>query len=231
MDFKVILALLATKFTGVRKDGLEQLARSLALQVANEEEAKSVIEKLSADKVSEFVKEFRSQIDKENSKATETLEKNLRDKFDFVEKKPKTQEPNNKETNPNDISAVVANAVANAIKPLQQRLESYERGETSKSRLQALNDKLASCKDETFKAQTLKDFNRMQFETDEAFNEYLTEKEADIVTVNQNLADATLSGQGSPMFSKKNTDGISKSVSEFVESQKSGNNTLSGKDV
>ncbi|MFJ1490509.1 hypothetical protein [Capnocytophaga canis] len=231
MDFKVILALLATKFTGVRKDGLEQLARSLALQVTNEEEAKSVIEKLSTDKVSEFVKEFRSQIDKENSKATETLEKNLRDKFDFVEKKPKTQEPNNKETDPNDISAVVANAVANAIKPLQQRLESYERGETSKSRLQALNDKLASCKDETFKAQTLKDFNRMQFETDEAFNEYLTEKEADIVTVNQNLADATLSSQGSPMFSKKNTDGISKSVSEFVESQKSGNNTLSGKDV
>lgn len=57
----------------------------------------------------------------------------------------------------------------------------------AKSRLQRLTESLKDCKDESFKAQTLKDFNRMAFQDDAAFEEYLTEKAEDIKTANQKL--------------------------------------------
>ena len=40
-----ILALLVAKFQGVRKDGLQQLAAAIGLQVASEEEANQVVDK------------------------------------------------------------------------------------------------------------------------------------------------------------------------------------------
>lgn len=233
MNFQQILALLVAKFQGVRKDGLTQLARILALQCANEEEAKNLIEKITDAQVIDFVKEYRKGVDKEVSEAGKTLETNLKKKFDFVEKKI-DPEPGGRDTapNPDDIATIVANAVSGAVKPLQERLEKYEQGEISKSRLQALQDKLSVCKDETFKAQTLKDFGRMRFEDDNTFNEYLTEKEADIKTANQSVADVNLrQSSGAPMMAQKNEDGVSKAVSDFIASQKPDANALSGKEV
>ena len=111
-------------------------------------------------------------------------------------------------------------------------MEKYEQGEVVKSRLQSLQDKLSSCKDETFKAQTLKDFERMRFDDDNAFNEYLTEKEADIKTANQSVADAKLSGAGgAPQFGQKNEEGVSKAVADFIASQKPDASSFSGKEV
>ncbi len=233
MNFEQILALLVAKFQGVRKDGLEQMARILALQCTNEEEAKSLIEKITDAQVNDFVKEYRKVVDKEVSEAGKTLETNLKKKFDFVEKKT-DPEPGGggADPKPDDIATIVANAVAGAVKPLQDRLEKYEQGEVGKSRLQALQDKLSACKDETFKAQTLKDFARMNFDSDDAFNEYLSEKEADIKTANQSVADANLrQGAGAPMMAQKNEDGVSKAVSDFIASQKPDANALTGKEV
>ena len=233
MNFEQILALLVAKFQGVRKDGLTQVARILALQCANEEEAKTLVEKITDAQVNDFVKEFRKGVDKEVSEAGKTLETNLKKKYDFVEKKT-DPEPGGGSTDPkpDDIATIVANAVAGAVKPLQERLEKYEQGEIGKSRLQALQDKLSGCKDETFKAQTLKDFARMNFDSDDAFNEYLSEKEADIKTANQSVADANLrQGAGAPMMAQKNEDGVSKAVSDFIASQKPDANALTGKEV
>nr|DAE05393.1 MAG TPA: hypothetical protein [Siphoviridae sp. cttm829] len=233
MKFEQILALLVAKFQGVRKDGLTQVARIIALQCANEEEAKNLVEKITDAQVNDFVKEFRKGVDKEVSEAGKTLETNLKKKYDFVEKK--TDPDHNgggTDPKPNDIAAIVANAVAGAVKPLQERLEKYEQGEISKTRLQALQDKLSACKDETFKAQTLKDFGRMNFDSDDAFNEYLSEKEADIKTANQSVADVNLrQGAGAPMMAQKNEDGVSKAVSDFIASQKPDANALTGKEV
>ena len=41
---ETILALLIAKFSGVRKDGLTALARSLALQCATEDDAKALVD-------------------------------------------------------------------------------------------------------------------------------------------------------------------------------------------
>lgn len=233
MTFQEILALLIGKFSGVRKDGLEQMARTLALQCANIEEAKTLVEKITDAQVNDFIKEYRKIVDEEVSKGNKTFEANLKKKYDLVEKKT-DPDPNggSSDPKPDDIATIVANAVAGAVKPLQDRLDKYEKGEVSKTRLQALQDKLAGCKDETFKAQTLKDFARMNFDSDDAFNEYLSEKEADVKIANQSVANAKLSeAGGAPQFGQKDEVGVSKAVSDFIASQKPEANALSGKEV
>lgn len=228
---EVILALLIAKFSGVRKDVLNHLARTFALQATNENEAKALVDKITDAQVNEFVKEFRADVDKEVSESNKTFEANLKKKYEFVEKGKKV-EPGNQDPDPNNISEIVKLAVAEAVKPFQEKLSGYEADNVAKTRLQALNEKLNNCKDENFKAQTLKDFTRMNFKDDADFNEYLSGKEADIATANQNKADADLSNSGgSPLFSQKEESGISKGVAEYVENLKPDNDTFKGKEI
>lgn len=84
-----ILALLQEKFTGARKDGLEQLAGAIAIQSTNKEEAKTIIDRLSDEKVKGFITDWRKKADAEISKATATHESKLKDKYNFVEKEEK----------------------------------------------------------------------------------------------------------------------------------------------
>ena len=72
-----ILALLQEKFAGERKDGLTQLAAFIGLNAANIEEATEVVGNLTADKVSKFVKDYRSRTDAEIAKANKTHEETL----------------------------------------------------------------------------------------------------------------------------------------------------------
>lgn len=226
-----ILALLIAKFSGVRKDVLNHLARTFALQATNDEEAKALVDKLTDAQVNEYVKEFRAEVDKEVSESNKTFEANLKKKYDFVDK-GKRDEPGDPKPNPNNLSEIVKAAVAEAVKPFQEKLSGYEADNIAKSRLQALTEKLNECKDETFKAQTFKDFARMKFDTDDEFNEYLNEKVTDIATANQNMADIDLSNSGgSPLFAQKEESGISKGVADFINSQKPENNVFTGKDV
>lgn len=229
-----ILALLIAKFSGVRKDVLTHMARAFALQVATEDEAKALVEKITDAQVNEFVKEVRADVDKEVSESNKTFEANLKKKFNFVAKQT---EPGGKggkddEPDPNDISAVIKAAVAEAVKPFQEELSGYKADNIAKARLQTLNEKLNGCKDENFKSQTLKDFARMNFKDDADFNEYLTGKATDIETANQNVANDKLNNAGgSPLFSQKEESGISKGVAEYVESQKPGKDNFTGKEI
>ena len=231
---ETILALLIAKFSGVRKDGLMALARSLALQCSTEDEAKTLVNKITDAQVSEFVKDYRADVDKEVSESNKTFETNLKKKFDFVEKQtePGGKQTQKQNTDPNNIAELIKSAVADAVKPFQEELSGYKLANIEKSRLQSLSEKLASCKDENFKNQTLKDFARMKFDTDDDFNEYLAEKVKDIATANQNKADVELGNSGgSPLFAQKEESGISKGVAEFIKSQSPENNSFAGKEV
>lgn len=229
---ETILALLIAKFSGVRKDVLNHMARAFALQVATEDEAKTLVDKITDAQVNEFVKEVRADVDKEVSESNKTFEANLKKKFDFVAKTEPGGGSGKKTIDPTDISEIVKTAVAEAVKPFQEKLSAYDADNIAKSRLQALNEKLNGCKDENFKAQTLKDFQRMNFKDDADFNEYLTAKAADIETANQNVADDKLNNAGgSPLFSQKEESGISKGVADYVESQKPGKDNFTGKEI
>ena len=227
---KTILALLVAKFQGARKDGLNVLAGILALQASTEDEAKALVEKITDAQVNEFIKDYRKDVDKEVSESNKTFETNLRKKYDFKEKE--VEPGNDPSKNPNDIAEIVKAAVAAAVKPFEEKLSGYETKNIADSRLAQLNEKLNGCKDETFKAQTLKDFARMTFANDDDFTQYLNDKTADIATANQNVANAALGGaSGKPLFAQKGDDGISKGVANFVASQKPEANAFTGKEV
>ena len=227
---KTILALLVAKFQGARKDGLNVLAGILALQASTEDEAKALVDKITDAQVNEFIKDYRKDVDKEVSESNKTLETNLRKKYDFKEKETEPGGDPNK--NPENLAEIVKAAVAAAVKPFEEKLSDYETKNIADSRLAKLNEKLNECKDETFKAQTLKDFARMTFANDDDFTQYLNDKTADIATANQNVANAALGGaSGKPLFAQKGDDGISKSVADFVASQKPEASAFTGKEV
>jgi hypothetical protein len=230
MNIQELLALLTAKFSGARKDGLTQLARVLALQCATKEDAEAIVEKLTDAQVSDFIKNYRADVDKEVSDGVKTSEANLRKKYDFKEKTgASVTEPGGGGA---DIAAIVEAAVAKAVQPYADRIAIMESDNINKSRLQRLNEALASCKDETFKAQTLKDFARMKFDDDSSFDEYLTDKTADIATANQSFADTNMGRSGgSPLFSSKSESGVSQAVADYVASKKPENNQFAGKEL
>jgi alpha-galactosidase/6-phospho-beta-glucosidase family protein len=194
-----ILALLQAQFAGVRKDGLNHIANVLAFQVNTEDEAKTLVGKLTAEQVNSFIADWRKEADAEISKANKTFEDGLRKKYDFTEKKTESATPTPPEQDKAGnfdaaaIQKLIADSIATATKPLLEQINAFKAGETAKTRLQALTNKLKDCSDENFKAKAMKDFARMQFETDEAFTEYLNDTEADVKTANQHLADSGLS--------------------------------------
>ena len=232
MTLQEIIALLTTKFSGARKDGLTQLARVISLQCATKEDAQAIVDKLTDAQVGNFIKEYRAEVDKEVSDGVKTSETNLRKKYDFKEK---SQEPKTEPGGGGDggnIAEIVKSAVAEAVKPYADRIATMEAENVSKTRLQRLNEALASCKDETFKAQTLKDFSRMKFDDDNSFDEYLNDKTADIATANQSFADNNMSRSGgSPLFSNKAESGVSQAVADYVASKSPEKNQFAGKEI
>ena len=193
---------------------------------------KTLVDKITDAQVNEFVKDYRADVDKEVSESNKTFETNLKKKFDLVQKTEPGGNKNQKDTDPDDIATIVKAAVDATVAPLNEKLNGYEAKTIAETRLQALNEKLNGCKDDNFKAQTLKDFARMNFKDDADFNEYLSSKEADIATANQNKADTDLSNSGGSRYSpKKEESGISKGVAEYVESLKPENTTFKGKEI
>ena len=228
--FEKIIELLTAKFTGIRKDALEMLARNIALQCDNDDDVTAAIGKLTDEKVNDFVKGYRSQVDKEVSASISANEKNLRKKYDFIEKKIDGNEPKKTEGNDaNDISAIINAAIAKAIEPFQNEISNLKQENTSKSRLQQVNEKLNACKNDVYKNQMLKAYQKMAFADDEKFNEYLTELDSDIAEANQSFANDSLRGV-KPLKSEVNNDGVSKAVSDFISSQ-STDSAFAGKKI
>ena len=228
--FEKIIELLTAKFTGIRKDAIEMLARNLALQCDNDDDVTAAIGKLTDEKVNDFVKGYRSQVDKEVSASISANEKNLRKKYDFIEKKIDGNEPKKTEGNDaNDISAIINAAIAKAIEPFQNEISNLKQENTSKSRLQQVNEKLNACKNDVYKNQMLKAYQKMAFADDDKFNEYLTELDSDIAEANQSFANDSLRGV-KPLKSEVNNDGVSKAVSDFISSQ-STDSAFAGKKI
>lgn len=227
--FEKIIELLTSKFTGIRKDAIEMLARNLALQCDNDDDVTAAIGKLTDEKVNEFVKGYRSQVDKEVSASISANEKNLRKKYDFIEKKEGNESKKTEGNDGNDISAIINAAIAKAIEPFQNEISNLKQENTSKSRLQQVNEKLNACKNDVYKNQMLKAYQKMAFADDEKFNEYLTELDSDIAEANQSFANDSLRGV-KPLKSEVNNDGVSKAVSDFISSQ-STDSAFAGKKI
>lgn len=227
-----ILALLLLKFAGVRKDALALMAGNLDMQVTTEAEAQALIDKITVEKVTEFVKEYRAEVDKEVSTGIKTNETKLKEKFDLVEKKPGATPPATPPAEPpaNDLSAQIAAAVSAAMKPLTDQIASINAGKITETRKATLEAKLKDVP-ENFKAKVLKDFGRMSFQKDEDFDAYLTDTDTDIAALNQELADKGLGQQGRPNFGTPGKDGVSKATQDYLNSAKPDANQFEGKKI
>ena len=145
MTLEQLIALLTAKFSGVRKDGLAQLAKSLVYTVTTEEEAQALVEKLTDQQVTEFVKDWRKEIDAEVSRGVQTAEGNFKKKYKVEDPNPNpnpSPDPNPNPNNPVDINATIQKAIQDAVKPFQEKLSKLEGDEIFKSRKSTLETKL-----------------------------------------------------------------------------------------
>ena len=230
-----ILALLVAKFQGVRKDGLQHLAAAIGLQVATEEEANQVVDKLTADKVSAFVTEWRRSADAEISKANQTYENSLKEKYDFVEKGKQTP-PDGQQTPPDTGGAVTLDAISKLIeekmKGMQESITALNADKVADSRRKLFVAKLDEAKVEGRQREMmLRNFDRLNnFAKEEDFNSYMEEAQGDIAALQQENADKGLQGHEKPIFGAVNKDGISSGVADFIKAQTE-SKTLTGKEV
>lgn len=215
-----ILALLVEKFAQARKDGLQQLARSLALQVSDETQAQALVEQLTADKVTDFIKEWRREVDAEISNSTKTFENTLKTKYDMVEKK--TPVTPAKVEDPIDIEALIQRSVEAALKPLQDKINKFETGKTTDTRKQTLEAKLKDAP-AAFKKTVLNGFGKMQFESEEEFNEFITQTQTGIAELNQENVNSELSSfprPGVPAGGDISKAKVTDDIKEWAQAEK-----------
>lgn len=237
MTHEEILALLEQRFgkaPGVRKDGLAQMAKTLVYTVTTTEEAQALVDKLEEKQVTDFIKDWRKEVDAEVSKGVQTAEVNFKKKYKVEDPNPNpnpSPEPN-PNPNPVDIQATIQQAIEAAVKPIQEKLSKYEGDEIFKSRKNTLEAKLEKAP-ETFKNKILKDFSRMNFEDETQFSEYLTETENDLKEFEQEFSNSGLRVMGRPhRAAGGEPETVSSAVKDFVESKQEGSTSaLGGKEV
>ena len=230
-----ILALLKTQFPGVREDGLQHLAASISLQVATKEEAADIVGKLAAEKVAQFVKDWRSKTDAEISKSNQTYETSLKEKYDFVEKGKPTPPP--AVTPPTDgavtLEAVKA-LIAEGLQGVQQSITSMSDAKVAETRRGLFVAALDKAKLEGTKREMLLDnFGRMTFKDDADFNGFMSAQAAHIATLAQEEADKDLQNHDKPIFGAVTKEGISEGVADYIKqrAEETSKPTLTGKEV
>lgn len=234
-----ILALLAAQFQGVRKDGLNQLARSLALTVNTEEEATAAVGKLTADSVNKFVTDWRKDADAEITKANKTYEDGLKNKYEFVEKMLEgasgipTPPVLEGALTPEAVQKIVTEAVKAATNGLQTEVANLKGSAISANRREELVKVFGETVPESYKNAILEGFEGRTFADDTTFSEYLNKTKENVATFSQELADKGLSLHEKPVFGTVNKDGVSAGVASYIQTKadESQNKGLGGKEV
>lgn len=192
-----LISLLGQKFPQARKDGLKHLAHLLALQVTQETEIQALVEKISEEKVTEFIKEWRKEVDGEVTKSTKSFEENLRAKYDLNPKQPNQLNP---KTESNDVATLIAQAVKSAVEPLQTELASLKISKEIQTRKQTLETALKDIP-QGLKQFALNQFERMKFDTDEDFTAFVTQTQNELKKAQQEAVSSAVGGFPRPVNS------------------------------
>lgn len=137
-----LLALLKSKFEGVKDATLDRIATKKAGTITDEAQIQSIVDGVTVDTIIESESDYRAeQVSKTSvNKAISDYETKhkLKDGKPVVKIDPVVDPV----VDPGDIKTIVANAIKSAVEPLQQKLEGYEKAEMSKINRQKLVDKL-----------------------------------------------------------------------------------------
>lgn len=228
-----ILALLKAQFPGVREDGLQQLAAALSLHVETKEQATELVGKLTAEKVDNYVKDWRKKADAEIAKANQTFESGLKEKYDFVEKGKPAPQPNPQpKPTPGGITLEqIKELIHSEMAGVQQSITDINAGRVAADRearfVKALDDAGIKGKNRDL---LLDGFKGRTFADDAAFESFMTKQGTELTALAQEQADKGLLSGGKPIFGAVNEQGVSKAVQDYIASRTSGD-TLTGKEI
>lgn len=195
MDIKkAIRALLQSKFGGVQLSDarVEQFAKRLEGKVETEEELETRL--IALDEALPFV-----DIAKEDDR--------IRGLEAAAKKKPAARKPvvEEEDDERDDAMPAWAKALIEGTKALQETVTGLKGEKVVTDRKSAILAKLKDA-DETYSAKVLRDFGRMTFADDAAFDEYLGEVETDFTSHVQSQAESQL-GKDAPFQGITDTKG------------------------
>lgn len=227
---EAINALLANKFPGVRKDALKAMAGMMSLHCEDENAAKQIVDHMTAEKVSEFAKSYRSDIDREVNQSVQTNETKLREKYNFIEK----SQPKPAEGLPTGNGALTLDQIkalfAEQLNPVMERMDAYDKQRQSATRRETYVGKLKEAKlNDAMVDMMASNFDRMQFADDAEFNAFLMASQSQIDVLAQAQANASLRNDRTPNFGGVVNDGVSNAVSAYLNKTEA--NPLGGKQI
>lgn len=201
MNKEQIIALLKSKFSGMRADTLEHLAGAILLDADNEAEVTAKVNKFTEQKLKDYEKDFRSKVDSEVTKAVQTNKEKIEKEFELVKKD--VQKPEE----PIKIEGLTADSIKSivleAVKPLNDEISRLKGDNLTKSRREQLDTILKDCKDENYKKTITNTFNLMGNVPDENFGTWITETVTEgVKSANQLVANENLGRQGAPIDPK-----------------------------
>lgn len=206
MNQEEILSLLTEKFPQLSEAHLTPLASSLAAQKPDNHQGQALIAKLTLDQIKDFVpaEAFATEMvaNTEGTGLAPSLER------------------------------LVQERVKSVVQSLEQRLSKFEMAQSQQQRYSQLQEVLSGCEDHNFRDQSLKDFRRMQFASEDDFSQYLQQKQQDVQQANQFLANRNLSLQHPPYYTQESPQGtVSSSVATFIQLQQGENQPFKGKQI
>lgn len=155
---------------GLSDKTIETIAEMLGSTVADEAQIETAVAG-----VENIVKAFQSESD---SRVTSAVAKAKAEKTTTTEPKKPAEQKQETTTPQADDASALSKAINEALAPLLkevQSLKSEKLIDTRKAQLEAKTKEMP----ESYRNTILKNFGRMNFETDEAFAEYLAETETD----------------------------------------------------
>lgn len=185
-----ILAFLKTKLTGVPETYLLGVAEHYSKTVTEDSQIATTFTDGVVDLLKLNAGLLQTEGDKRATEASKTALKTFREKHGLNEDGTLVKKEDKKEdkTDPNEI---IVKLLTDALKPLQDKIASIEGDKRLTSRKAALESKLVGV-NEIIKAKVLKDFGRMNFESNEDFDKYLTETTTDVADLIQKDAEGKI---------------------------------------
>lgn len=186
-----ILPALKNKFKnlGFSDRAFEGVADYLAATVTEEDQIDNAI-----GGVEGLLKSFQGDIDRRVNEAVAKAKAEKKSTED--QKKVDDQNEPPKHEGSEEVPGW-AKTLLETNKKLAEKVNSLEAGKVNESRKQVLERKLEGVPDK-IRGRILKDFGRMNFDSDESFQDYLNETETDITELKQDFSNNGLKGFGPP---------------------------------
>lgn len=179
-----ILAFLKTRLTGVQESFLLGVADLYSKTITDETQIETTLSGGVIDLLKLSAGQLQTEGDRRATEATKTAVKNALEKFGLDENgKPKNKEP--EKADPNDLKALIQEAINTAINPLQEKLNGYEKEKTT---AQLTSKVTAKLKEKGIPESYLKGRNLL-IESEDGIDQLVTTIDGDYTAFKQEMAE------------------------------------------